>query len=51
MCLPRNGDNVFALQRILGHESLEMVKRYLSLAQMDLEEAHQDASPVANWLL
>jgi hypothetical protein len=28
-----------------------MVKRYLSLAQMDLEKAHQDASPVANWLL
>jgi len=47
----RDGGNVFALQRILGHESLEMVKRYLSLAQMDLEKAHQDASPVANWLL
>ena len=28
-----------------------MVKCYLSLAQMDLEKAHQDASPVTNWLL
>ena len=46
-----NGGNVFALQRILGHESLEMVTRYLSLAQTDLEKARQDASPVANWLL
>jgi len=42
---------VFALQRILGHESPEMVKRYLSPAQMDLEKAHQDAGPMANWLL
>ena len=40
-----------ATSLILGHESPEMVKRYLSLAQMDLEKAHQDASPVANWLL
>ena len=47
----RNGGNVFALQRILGHESLEMVKRYLSLAQMDLEKAHQPARPAANWPL
>jgi site-specific recombinase XerD len=39
------------LQTILGHESLEMVKRYLMIAQTDLQKAHQDASPVMNWLL
>jgi len=43
--------NVFALQTILGHESLDMVKRYLMIAQTDLQKAHQDASPVMNWLL
>jgi integrase/recombinase XerD len=47
----RNGGNVFALQRILGHESLTMVNKYLALAQTDLDQAHRDASPVTNWLL
>jgi len=47
----RNGGNVFALQRILGHESLSMVNKYLAIAQTDLEQAHIDASPVTNWRL
>ena len=47
----RNGGNVYELQMALGHSSLDMVKRYLSLAQTDLDRAHQEASPVANWRL
>lgn len=47
----RNHPNVFALKRMLGHESLEMVQRYLDLVQADVEKAHQDASPVAHWRL
>ena len=47
----RNGGNVFALQRILGHESLTMVNKYLAIAQTDIQAAHNDASPVMNWLL
>ena len=47
----RNGGNVFALQRILGHESLTMVNKYLAIAQTDLEAAHRDASPAMNWAL
>ena len=43
--------STWLLQTILGHESLEMVKRYLKSAQTDLQTAHQDASPVMNWLL
>jgi integrase/recombinase XerD len=47
----RNGGNLFALQKMLGHETLDMVRRYVELADSDLEEAHKTASPVDNWNL
>ncbi len=47
----RNKGDVYALQMALGHTTLEMVKVYLRLAQVDLEEAHRQASPVSNWRL
>jgi len=47
----RNGGNIYALQEMLGHASLEMCKHYLMIAQADTEAAHRKASPVANWKL
>lgn len=45
----RNGGNAFILQNLLGHNSLEMVKRYLRLIKEDVSGAMHAASPVDFW--
>jgi integrase/recombinase XerD len=47
----RNGGNAYTLQMMLGHSSLEMVKHYLRLAEVDVDNAHRRASPVDGWRL
>ena len=43
-----NGGDVFTLQKILGHTTLEMTRKYVTLASGDVKEKHRQYSPVDN---
>lgn len=44
----RNGANLFTLQQMTGHSSLEVLRGYVALAESDLRTAHERFSPVDN---
>lgn len=41
----RGGGNVYEMQVLMGHESLEILRRYVLITQADAEAAHRRASP------
>ncbi len=43
-----NGGDVFTLQKILGHTSLEMTRKYVNLAAGDVKDMHRRSSPMDN---
>ena len=45
----RNGDDAFALQKLLGHTDLEMTKRYVAIAKADVETEIRRYGIVDNW--
>ena len=47
----RSGGDVFTLQSLLGHGSLDMVRHYAQIAEVDVENAHRKASPADNMRL
>ncbi len=44
----RNGGDVFSLQQILGHSSLNVVRIYVNLAEADVKACHRRFSPADN---
>lgn len=44
----QNGANIFELQKILGHKTLDMVRVYVNLFSRDVAKAHAKFSPVEN---
>jgi site-specific recombinase XerD len=41
-----NGGDVFSLQKILGHATLDMTRRYVTLASADVKDKHALFSPI-----
>lgn len=41
----RNGGDCFSLQKLLGHSSLDMTRKYAELSQTDVQEKHRLFSP------
>ena len=38
--------SIYHLQRLMGHEDIAVLRRYLGLVENDLARAHQAAGPV-----
>lgn len=47
----RAGGDLFTLQALLGHSSLEVVQIYARISGLDIEQMHSKASPADNWHL
>lgn len=44
----RNGTDVFTLAKLMGHEGITVLQRYLKQTNQDTEQAHRRAGPVDN---
>jgi len=42
----RNGVDIFALQKLMGHSDLQVLRRYLAQTDQDIQTAHMRGSPV-----
>lgn len=46
----RAGMNIYALQRLMGHEDIQVLKQYLALVDADLQSAHTAHGAVDRFL-
>jgi integrase/recombinase XerD len=48
LAMLRNGTDIFTLAKLMGHEGISVLQRYLKQTNIDTEEAHRRAGPVDN---
>jgi integrase/recombinase XerD len=48
LAMLRNGTDIFTLAKLMGHEGISVLQRYLKQTNLDTEEAHRRAGPVDN---
>jgi len=41
----RAGENIYTIQRLLGHSSLQILQRYIKVNDEDIQSAHERSSP------
>ncbi len=46
----KNGGNAFTLQRIMGHSTIEMTKKYVSMENKTLKEHHKKVGYIDKFL-
>ncbi len=44
----RNGGNALSLQKIMGHTTMDMTKRYVALSDTDIKDGHTSFTPIRN---
>ena len=44
-----NGADIFSLQRLMGHQDISILRRYLAQTTEDISKAHAKGSPVENY--
>ena len=44
----RNGTDIYTLAKLMGHEGITVLQRYLKQTYQDTEAAHRKAGPVDN---
>jgi integrase/recombinase XerD len=45
----RNGTDIFTLAKLMGHEGITVLQRYLKQTNQDTKEAFRRASPIDNF--